>query len=154
MYATVKTGITDCGFKSHFHYEPLEVNLVGDCQSDIPTVVATSIALVNDFKAGDMTKIMADGEKWYTEIIAISKECTDPQTTYDAIVTAILAKVTLPAGANLAKCTTDAETAYPDLYKFITDVQGGDQNKMVLDLVVIFSLFKSVETDCMGTSNF
>lgn len=47
------------------------------------------------------------------------------ETLYDDLVAAVLSQVTLPAGADKAKCQADFDAMFPDVMALVNDVKSG-----------------------------
>ena len=71
-----RSSIYSCGFVEVL--TPEKTSFTGDCESDMPTLVDTTMDIINDIKKGDMDKIYADGTKWASEVSALISECPDP----------------------------------------------------------------------------
>jgi len=108
--------------------------------------------LVKDVEAEDWSKLLTDGEQAYEDVMAAASACNNTQTLFDSIVKAVLDEVTLPAGADKAKCEADIDAMYPDVEQLIKDIEAGDDNKILVDALKIYNAIESSMTDCLGKS--
>jgi hypothetical protein len=85
------------------------------CAWDLNNLVTISLTLEKDITAKNIPSIKSDLGELYQGLLLSAKNCKDPQTTYDALVMAIMDNVPLPSGSNKEKCQADLDKAYPDI---------------------------------------
>lgn len=76
---------------------------------DVSTIVA-------DVSAENWEQLLTDAMAAYQDVLATVTACegSSAEQLYDDLIDAILHEVTLPSGANPAKCEADLDAMFPD----------------------------------------
>jgi len=146
---TVPQALTDCGLADR-RFGPLFDN--STCEQSMDTVAKDVPAIVKDIESENWEQLLTDANQLYQDVLGVVNACegTAPETIFDDLVHAVLSEVTLPSGADAAKCETDIDGMWPDIVQLIKDVEAGDENKILVDALKIYSAIESSMKDCLG----
>jgi hypothetical protein len=147
----VPVALKDCGFTFR-RMGPLGGNTT--CEAAIDTAAKDVPTLVKDVEAENWTQLLTDGEQFYQDVMSTVTACegTSAEDLFDDMVAAVLKEVTLPSGADAAKCQADIDGMFPDFQALIKDIEAGDENKILLDALKIYNAIEGSMKDCLGKS--